>query len=84
MHHPLQAHPGPTLQVLDLLMQLSPQAFPVVHVLQHVSAVSQPVRAKALPPENRTGARIMLTPAKTRATLVRIVAATSNVLYKRC
>lgn len=36
---PLQAQPAPLWQTLSRAMQLSPQAFPFVHTLQHFCAV---------------------------------------------
>jgi hypothetical protein len=35
--YPSQAHPVPLRQVYERLMQLSPQAFPLLHTLQHAA-----------------------------------------------
>jgi SOS response associated peptidase (SRAP) len=40
--YPSQAHPGPTRQVLSCEMQVSPQAFPFLQILQHAPLDSCP------------------------------------------
>ena len=73
-----QAHPGPAVHTLSALMQLSPQAFPLRHVLQHSAAAAQDTKG-ACPTSPASKAR-----ARRRAIRISIVAKDSQLVVEYC
>lgn len=71
--HPLQAQPGPTLQVLSLEMQESPQALPVVQTRQHAS--------EGLPSE-QAGVNVVMGRIRSSSRILRMRSSGRNVVIK--